>query len=587
RDNRIVFRYRHVREPDGPDDDRRRLAVAFYRLELAGGSRQAGSPRADAERGTLFLPYGSQLAYVVRLEPQTELRVKRLAFRGSSGHLDVWLETDTAEPRRMARLEKGGQGGAVGLPVDEPTPGRLVLRALAEGTAEREAGVLLEEPELWSGDPVQQAAAWRAPEPDGPRRPHIVLYLVDTLRSDRLGVYGYERPLTPRLDEFAREAVVFERAVGQSSWTRASIASIFTGLWPHTHGAIGRRDRLSEEAVTLAEALAAGGYHTVAFATNPNIDERFGFSQGFEEYYHVRRGTDSPRVTARVLQWLDQWEDDGRPLFLFVHTVDPHDPYTPPPEFMERFAPESKEYLEERAAQRRRDRWSTTEENLWHMNRLYDAEVAFNDASFGVFLDELRERALYDDSILAFVSDHGEEFQEHGNFTHGKNLFAETLDFPFVIRFPGQREGRRVATPVQHTDLMPTLLDYLGLPIPDAVEGRSLAAVADPRFEEPAGSGARIFSHLELDGSLILSVVDGDWKMIEWHARRGPHRALFNLREDPGETVNLADRYPIRTAVMARMLTERLEGGGARLRREEAELDEELERSLKALGYLQ
>lgn len=419
-----------------------------------------------------------------------------------------------------------------------------------------------------AGDPEPEIGENRAV-----RRPNILIYLVDTLRADRLGAYGYERPTSPHLDAFASEATLFENAIGQSSWTRASMASIFTGVWPPTHGATGWKHQLPEEFETLVERLDAAGYDTAAFVGNPQITERYGFGQGFDRY---RREIKRPSAdyNQMVAEWLDGRTGES-PWFIYVHTMDPHAPYRPPEPYLSEFAPNDAQMPTWKP------RWRWPLEVLPFFSDRYDGEVARNDASLGELLGLLRERGLYEDALIVFTSDHGEEFKEHGRWRHGENLHAETLNVPLVVRFPRQSTGTRVVPAVQHIDLMPTILDYLGLETPSAVQGRSL--LGDARFE------GEIYSHLFLSGfPLYHSVVAGDWKLIRRLDEDGTETLqLFHRLEDPGETRDLASAEPERVAALAALLEDKLAGEVELAQVEEVPLSEELQEELEAIGYLQ
>jgi len=405
------------------------------------------------------------------------------------------------------------------------------------------------------------------------RRPNILIYLVDTLRVDRLGVYGYERPTSPHVDAFAAHATVFENAIGQSSWTRASMASIFTGVWPPTHGTTGWKHQLPEEFETLVEKLDEVGYETAAFVGNPQITVHYGFGQGFDQY---RREIKRPsgEYNQMVAQWLDGLDGD-RPWFIYVHTMDPHAPYRPPDPYMSQFAPNDAQMPTWQP------RWKWPLEVLPFFSDRYDGEIAQNDASFGELVGLLSERGLYEDSLIIFTSDHGEEFKEHGRWRHGDNLHAETLNVPLVIRFPRQSTGKSVVPAVQHIDLMPTILDYVGVEIPSAVQGRSLLGRA--RFE------GEIYSHLFLSGfPLYHSVVEGNWKLIRRIDEDGTRSfQLFNRHEDPGETRDLAADQPGRLASLVALLEAKLAAENEPRSVEEIPLTEELQEELEAIGYLQ
>ena len=405
------------------------------------------------------------------------------------------------------------------------------------------------------------------------RRPNILIYLVDTLRPDRLGCYGYERPTSPHIDAFAEEATLFENAIGQSSWTRASMASIFTGVWPPTHGTTGWKHQLPQEFDTLAEILDGVGYQTAAFVGNPQVTVRYGFAQGFDEYTRrVKRP--SAEYNQMAAEWLDGLTSE-EPWLLYIHTMDPHAPYQPPEPYLTEFAPN------DAAMPSWKPRWKWPLEVLPFFSDRYDGEIAQNDSSFGELLQLLRERGFYEDSLIVFTSDHGEEFKEHGRWRHGANLHVETLNVPLIMKFPRQSSAKRVSKAVQHIDLMPTILGYLDLDIPQVVQGRNLLD------REATDDG--IYSHLFLSGfPLFHSVVDGEWKLIRRIDEDGSETLqLFNWVEDPGETRDLSAQDPDRRDALAQLLAEKLAGEEEGITAEEIPLTEELQEELEALGYLQ
>jgi arylsulfatase A-like enzyme len=575
--NELEFLYRNTGRGTAEHTARSR-AIAWYQISVA--AQESSDAAASSERELLFLPFGSEVSYFVELRPGTHWAADRIAFRDAdAGRLEVLVEFDDGGVKELAVPDGESEQVDVGLDQLASEPARVVLRATGS-SGDPQAGIVIFGPRLTA--PAEAQA--RIELHPAKERPNIIFYLVDTLRVDRLGCYGYEKPISTHVDAFAESAVVFERAVGQSSWTRSSVASLFTGQWPVSHGAIGRRDRLSEDAFTLAEGLSEIGYSSAGFVTNANVDAKFGIGQGFDSYKQIHEFTRSQQVTERVLHWLKE-EKGEDPFFLYIHTIDPHDRYTPSPEFLEQFASGSVEFYK-RYRRRHPDTKPAKRGARDHLQALYDAEIAENDESFGNLIRGLSEMGLYEDSLIVFLSDHGEEFFEHREFTHGKNLFATTLDFPLIVKFPGQRTGVRTSRLVQHADLLPTVFELAGLEIPASVEGRSFADLAGGRDEREVKGP--VFSHLHLDMHPQASIVDGDWKLIHVDVADGPRRVqLFNLATDPDEKENLAIRHPIRAAVMGSQLQAHIAASQARSRREEIVLDEELERSLRALGYLQ
>lgn len=633
--NQLELKYRWSRSPRqvGQADDRRSLAVAWYEIRCAPG--EALAPRAQlGDPPRLLVPFGTEIAYFLEVSPQSELRLPSWTVRGGGGgKLEIYLHGEHEAPERLASFEDYGGGVTLQLPGDRTRIVRLAVRATAsaesESKGESGGGILLEGAALWapalwapSGDDespgaaVESSIAGREPsaglemaglettglettgletkglETKGletlERRPNIVLYLIDTLRADHLGAYGYSRPVSPRIDAFAERAVLFEHAVAQSSWTRSSMASIFTGRGPLGHGANGRSDRLSAAAETLPERLRAAGYRTAALITNPNLTAGFGFDQGFDDFTYLTEEAGADEVHSAAVHWLESRAGD-EPFFLYLHTLDPHSPYTAPASFRRRLAPGVAETTARRSLDIVDDlqagRIEVTEALAAELEALYDAEIAFNDHHFGALLDELEERQLFEDSLVILASDHGEEFHEHGNWQHGRALHGESIDVPLIIKLPRDGGGRRVAHRVQQVDLLPTLLAYLGLAAEVELEGRSLLPLM---AAEPAvGQHARVFSYLHLDGPARLSVLDGEWKLIQRLEHGNLLRPrLYHLGEDPGERENLAQQYPVRAGYLAALMQAKLAATERSLPREAAAIDDGVRKSLKALGYL-
>ncbi|HYG65540.1 MAG TPA: sulfatase, partial [Thermoanaerobaculia bacterium] len=606
-DNRFVARYGFTRVPreltSGMDPDARRLGVLWDTLRFETGVDPRAEVRATGRQ--LYIPYGVRVDYYTRFPARAALLFERLQARGDEGAaLRVTVRTESEE-EGSERVSPSPEAAAVRLPeVEQPV--RVSLTAVPaerpkegkEGAVPAASGVVLTRPALGA---VRTAAAGRgtvaaaeaaavARRP-GQRLPNVIFYMVDTLRADHLGCYGYGKPVSPHVDAFAREATLFETAVAQSPWTRPSVASMFTGVGPKTHGVNGRKDTLSPEALTLAEMLRSRGYRTAGFATNGNVAKAFGVAQGFDTYELLPRARQHSRfVHQRAAEWLAEHGDD--PFFLYLHTVDPHSPYKPEEPFRARFAPNvpadgigSLPWL----ARLQTRKIPATPEVIGHLLALYDAEIAQNDASFGALMDLLRERRLWDDTVVVFVSDHGEEFHDHGGWEHGKTLYAEMVQVPLIIRFPGLGEGKRVASVAQHIDLVPTLLTYLGLPLPPHVEGRDLlpSVLADDEAGDGnTGRERAAFSYMEVDGHRGSSAVTDGWHFIDIQAPTAAEK-LYQRREDPAQRQNRTGDSPVARGYL-RTLLEVHEGQRRQtLRPGEGVLDEELREQLRALGYIQ
>lgn len=554
---------------------------------------------APAGEERLIVAASTPLELWLDLPEQAELRIDRVATRDGAGSLTVELERESGDESSLGEFASGAVV-AVELPGGA---GPARLRLAASGNA----GVLvLGKPRLvLNGVSVDTAAPSPiavAPKPAlSPTPPvgvvNVLIYLVDTLRTDHLGAFGYRRDTSPRLDAFARQSTVFERAQAQSSWTRASVASLFTGLGPWQHATQRRNHSLADQFDTLAERFRAAGYETQGWITNPNVARSFQFAQGFDGYYRFPGGKNSAEeVNQGVAGWLANERRAASdssaklPFFAYVHTVEPHAPYRPAPAWLNRFGA-SEALLDVgtlrflRQLQERQQ--EAKPEVVRQLVDLYDAEVAQNDAAFGALVDTLESAGLRDSTIVVFVSDHGEEFHEHGGFEHAKTLYQEQLRVPLLIRVPGQG-GRRVDVPIQHADLLPTLLDLAGLPALAGLEGRSLRSLI-----ESGGSSTiqprELISNLDLDGVESAAILRWPWKLV--HTTVGPRageRELFDLQGDPGETRNVAAEKPFLVRYLAARLAQRLAAGrAAGAPAAETPEDAELHQDLKALGYLQ
>jgi arylsulfatase A-like enzyme len=504
------------------------------------------------------------------------------------------------------------------LGVSYPTVGRLSLTAVAEGErgwldrlfgrGEDGLSLLLPMVTAVAAEPPADATA-AAVEPPA-RRPDVLLYVIDTLRADHLGVYGYDRPTSPAVDRFARDGVVFRNARAQSSWTRTSMVSVMTGLLPQVHGVHQRDDALNRRIETLAERLKAGGYETAGFVTNGNVSPSFGLDQGFDFYRYLAESRErfefhelSDRINRGVLPWLEARARlaERPPFFLYAHSTDPHAPYTPRSPFRERFAPgvDPEAGAIDRVLDISASRKPAPAGVEAEFAALYDGEIAFNDEQFGRLLDRLKRLGLYEPTLIVFLSDHGEEFREHGGFEHGKTLYGEQLRIPLIVKLPGgAAAGRAVARIANQIDVLPTILDAVGLEPPDDVDGRSLlpllgdAGVAPtessgdgPAFSEPS------FAYLRLEEKRLRSVAAGGWKLIldDSAYRRGGAVELYHTLDDPLDRQELHDFRVLELGFLQQTLRafeNALRGGSRRSKAEQADVSDELRQRLKALGYV-
>jgi arylsulfatase A-like enzyme len=402
-------------------------------------------------------------------------------------------------------------------------------------------------------------------------RPNLVLIVVDMLRADRTAPYGHSREVSPELGRWAERGVVFERALAQSSWTKISMASLLTSLWPRSHGIRKSDDGLAEGARTVAELLREAGYRTYGVQTNGWLHQSFGFHQGFDRYaFPIGRGGQLPhsniwphvdRVYEEAVRLLDAHEERD-PFFLYLHFMDVHE-YAAPPEFK---------------------RFGSGAEGA------YLAAIRWVDSGLLRVRELLARAGVLDRTVVVFASDHGEAFGENGKTGHARNVLSAVLWVPLVIRFPFPLEPVRVASQVRNVDIAPTLLELAGLPVPERFEGRSLLPLVTG--EERGGDRptyAALGEPLYLDASVQVSVNDGAWTYAR-NVEPDPNRDefLFDRGVDPGENVNLIPREAEAADRMRALLERHLaQQPDQEVLETGVRIDPAIEQRLRAMGYLQ
>ncbi len=396
-----------------------------------------------------------------------------------------------------------------------------------------------------------------------PGEVNVVVVTLDTLRADRLGCYGFRGVLTPNIDAVAAEGVVFEQATSTVPLTLPSHASIFTGLIPPHHGV---RDNggffVEEQTTTLAERLKEGGYATGAFVGAWVLDSRWGLDQGFDHYSDrfdlskykvVNLGTVQKKgdeVMDLALVWLEGVK--ARKFFTWVHLYDPHTPYEPPEPFASRYP-----------------------------GQKYLGEVAYTDHVVGRLVAWLKGAGLWDRTILVLLADHGESLGEHGENAHTFFVYDATQHVPLIMRTPWGDRGRSRAQ-VSTVDLVPTVLDLVGLPPPAGIDGRTLARlVLHPAAEAPGVAYSETyFPRFHYGWQHLRSMRDGKWKYIE-----APTPELYDVQQDPGETKNVYKAFS-RRAEDLHLRLEAAAGSGLQAAPDATTLDPETLQRLAALGYV-
>ncbi len=399
-----------------------------------------------------------------------------------------------------------------------------------------------------------------------PRPAAVVLVTIDTLRADALSFAGRHRSTSPFLDQLAREGIAYDQAYAPSSWTAPSMASLFTGLDPRSHGVVsGHIDRepsagepqravqpvLAESLTTLAESFQRAGYATVGAPANLHLASALGFAQGFDAYFQQARFVDGPELNRQFLlrlqhlfdaPWARQWKK--RPIFAWVHYFDPHIPYQARQPWIYRWVPdfELKRHLYPDSLD-----FGPLHEQLGAVDAaeaallqpLYLSEVRAVDENLRALDDQL---LLRDPNVLVIAtSDHGEELGDHGGIGHAVTLYEEVVRVPLIVRWPAVLpKGVRVDSVVSLLDIFPTLAQLAGLELPPGVQGKPLPLTAEP--STPADRP--LFLQTLRGGHDVSAVRQGKWKLILDATPGAPPVQLFDLEQDPGERSNLAEQQP-------------------------------------------
>lgn len=618
--NRLDFQYRYSGSPLRPGDDptlTRPMSVLWDRLRFDVVTPVVAPPDTakpdptphiairQGEPGRLVLPVHGRIDYYFELHPGDEIHLEGVESRGTPRDATVVLEVEADRGTRSRIPLVSGGAANYPLPIDSGGLHRLSFSAPFAGRGRGHFAIV--GPQLVQRRaPTGPRLAPRAPAPAPPhaRRPNVIIYLVDALRADHLGAYGYTIPTSPSIDAFARQAVLFRNVDAESSWTRPTVASILTGLSIRSHNIIDLSNGLSESIQTLAETLSDSGYDTAAFTLNGQVSEETGFSQGFDEF---RLEENPDAVDVRLSAWLDRRAGD-RPFFLYLHYVDPHAPYEPAEAARQQLARDVDPKLgalaldEEISGAAQRRQWSRhfrapdgsspageSPVAVEDLVALYDGAILTMDTRFGAFLSSLRARGIYEDTLLVFVADHGEEFDDHGGFSHGQTLYREQLHVPLIMRFPGNAHaGREVGTPVRQTDIAATIVQSVGADHPDAIDGTSvLDRLATPESDGTSSDSAPSVAVLEWLGVDAISVRHGAMKLIHHRlsTQLRPRYELFDLDADPAERHNLYFDRPVATGYLLSLLHQYeapVQPGHEPLT---VEIDGELAERLRALGY--
>jgi len=436
--------------------------------------------------------------------------------------------------------------------------------------------------------------------------PNVIIVSLDTLRADHLGVYGYSRPTSPNIDALAKDSALFENAYATSPWTLPSHVSMLSGLNCVRHRVYYENDRIDPKTPWLSTILRNHGYACAALTGGGYVSSFYGFSRGFGSYSmsqnEIGSEVNADEAAKQSLDWLEANAD--RPFFLFVHTYQMHIPYGPR-------EPYKKMFLDPDAALFIWDWKGAThiyeplsESVKRNIVGLYDGCIRLTDeALIKALIDRLKSLGIYDRTLLIVTSDHGEEFFDHGGWTHTRTVYDEVIKVPLVIHFPGGRyAGRRLNPLVRLVDIVPTVLEELGIGFEaDSIDGRSLQPILDGRetadrhfVAELAANASLAHNHatIAVNNGRTKLILNGllspeDFSYFAYPPPIIPLLELFDLKSDPGEKKNIADRPE--QAATARALAEKAEALMRSLKGRPGEkriLPKDLENQLRALGYI-
>jgi arylsulfatase A-like enzyme len=557
--------YRRAILAPPPAEIRFRVRVpAGARLHFGAGVQRDGETDPDAVGVRFVVSVGGEERWSRVINPAARRRHRHWfdeeidLGRTADGEVDVRLHTEPAEP--------GGRTGG--------TPGWSHVRVVR--VLERE----------------------RQPAGAGP---NVLVLLVDTLRADALGTYGARPSPSPVLDRLAARGQVFEQMVSQASWTLPAVATLLTGLYPPSHGVVAGQHEgaappgaadpsfLSDAIPTLATTASLAGITTFAVSATPLVSRDTNLLHGFESHvqldWDAERSNWAPaeRVDDAFLAWLER--SRGHRFFAYLHYMEPHDPYTPPAALRPPAPPGVNGRLAAGVvapaalAIDRRGAPPLPAATVAYLHALYLGEVAAWDAALGRLLAGLDAAGIGDSTVVVVVSDHGEEFQEHGKLKHGIHLYDELLRVPLVIAGPGIAPAR-VGAQVQGVDLFPTVARLLGLTAPPGLPGQDVLAAPVSR---PAWAETRYGIAPDDTPATLVALRTPDRKLIRV---AGTERIqIFHLPTDPGEHDDRAATDPDAPALLAELVAMEAdmppppEGGGGH--------DPRLQQKLRALGYVE
>lgn len=516
----------------------------------------------------------------------------------------VVLTTQSGETKQLARFTSGTLENRIEVELPD-SDSELAFGELSLVVRESDEPSTIRTKFVWTQLTLTSLAAEEhiaKTPPVPPTKPNVILYVIDTLRASHLEPYGATNVKTPNFTALAQQGLMFSSAISHTSWTRPSVVTILTSQYETTHGTTTMEHMLSKAVPYLPEILRSAGYHTAAVSMNGHVAPQWGFGRGFDSFATLNTERNElitpPEPRAYVDKLWDKYvapgiKRDNGPFFLYLHELDPHGPYTPPAPFDTMYPTHYRGQPEVEADHIALVRSRLTEldaEDFAYLESRYRGEVSFVDAILGSLMARLKQEGLADNTVLIVVSDHGEEFGEHGGIGHSVTVYEEMLRVPMFWVWPGHVEAsRRVDAPIGLVDFAPTLLSLLGIPAPKEMRGRDMTGFV--LGAETSAAPLPMFSYKsDQPGRALQAVHYGPWKLIERMWGPMSNFQLFNLADDPREITNrwIGERV-VGGALRQTMAWERHTAGPAAPTEQNKleTLDPETIEQLRNLGYVQ
>ncbi len=549
-ENRVRLTFRNA----GPIAGGKRSAAAIESIEL-GTARPAppapvvgrGLPEptvvdlGGVKRRALAIPEASRLSYYVQLPAKAKLAVAYGAAQPGVT-VEVRVARDGAAPTTLLAGPAAQRFADAAWDLSAMGGQAVRLDLIARGGA-----IAWAEPRLLVPGSAPAAPAKRTFD-------HIYVWMIDTLRADKVRAYNPKtNVMTPSYDAFAADATRFEWAQVPGTWSLPSQASMLTGVYPNVHRATEHESKINPQLPIAPELLKKAGFRTALFSSNGYVSSKWGFARGFDMDKNFIRenlpnGADHLWATAK--KWILGAKD--KPQFVYLAVIEPHVIYNPKKEFLKQYwdkpyaGPIKPVMTGIQLGRIKQGTLKVNDTDKAYLEALHNAEITQSDTAFGVFIADLKAAGLYDTSAIVVISDHGDEFWDHGDCGHAQAPHQELVRVPFILHAPGLLpKGRVIAADVEAMDLAPTLLELAGVPVPDSMQGQSVLGVA---LDEVAYTPA---SSLTQNGTMARGLKSGRYRMIH----SGPGRiTLFDQIEDPREQVDVAGKRPIALRQMRNVL---------------------------------